>query len=71
MDQKGAALTHCDGRIEENTAAAVADSDDRFRRPGGAIGSGARGEMERREGATYRHGGSSVKAGSKWKLRGE
>jgi hypothetical protein len=25
MDQKGAALSHCDGRIEENTAAIVVD----------------------------------------------
>jgi hypothetical protein len=44
MDQKGAALTHCDGRIEENAAAAVADSGDQFRRPGGVIQRGKRGE---------------------------
>jgi hypothetical protein len=49
MDQKGAALPHCDGRIEENMAAAVAESDDRFRQPGGAIGLAARGELARRE----------------------
>jgi hypothetical protein len=44
MDQKGAALPHCDGRIEGNTVAAVVDSDDRFHRPGSAICSGARGK---------------------------
>jgi hypothetical protein len=54
MDQKVAALPHCDGRIEENTAAAVADSDDRFWRPGGAIGLGARGEKESGARAFYR-----------------
>jgi hypothetical protein len=48
MDQKGAALPYCDGRIEENTAAAVVDSDEGFRRPGGFSGSGKRGKGGRR-----------------------
>jgi hypothetical protein len=53
MDQKGAALTHCDGRIEENTAAAVVDSDDESRQPGGAIRRGSRGERQRGLRASY------------------
>jgi hypothetical protein len=71
MDQKGAALPHCDGRIEENMAAAVADSDDRFRRPGGAIGSGARGEKERRPGAFIGADTGKKRARIKEELKGE
>jgi hypothetical protein len=56
-DQEGRALPRRDGRIEENTAAAVADSEDRFRQPGNAIGSGARGELARRERGLNRHRG--------------
>jgi hypothetical protein len=38
MNQEVAALSYRDGRIEENTVAAVADSDELFRRPGGTKG---------------------------------
>jgi hypothetical protein len=42
--------------FREIWAAAIADSGEKFHQPGGAIDSGARGKMERRDGATYRHG---------------
>jgi hypothetical protein len=60
MNQKGAALSHCDGRIEENTAAAVVDSDDESRQPGGAIRRGSRGESQRGSWDTYRRGQGAV-----------
>jgi hypothetical protein len=62
MDQKGAALSHCDGRIEENMAAAVVNSDDESRQPGGAIWRGSRGERQRGSWATYRRGRGAVSA---------
>jgi hypothetical protein len=43
MDQEVAALSYRDDRIEENTVAAVADSDELFRQPGGTIYRGMKG----------------------------
>jgi hypothetical protein len=42
--------------------AVTADSGEAFRRPGGAIGRGRKGEEERRLGAIYRHRGELVTA---------
>jgi hypothetical protein len=50
MNQEVAALSYRDGRIDENTVAIVADSDELFQRPGGTICRGMKGEMERRQG---------------------
>jgi hypothetical protein len=44
-------------------------SGEKFHQPGGAIGLGARGETERREGAIYRHRGESIKAGVRANLK--
>jgi hypothetical protein len=43
---------------------------DQFRRPGGAISRGKKGEKEREAGATYRHVQVLIKAGIKSELRG-
>jgi hypothetical protein len=39
------------------------NSDELFRQPGGTVWERKEGEMERRDGATYRHGGRSNWAG--------
>jgi hypothetical protein len=42
--------------VDSVLAAGLRDSGEEFRRPGGAIGRGKRGEEERILGAIYRHG---------------
>jgi hypothetical protein len=49
--------------------AAMANTDDKFCRPGGFSGSGKGGELERRWRVIYRHGGESIKAVVRAKLR--
>jgi hypothetical protein len=68
MDQKRAAIPCCGGRIKENTVAAVADSDDEIRRPGGVFQSGRRGEIEGRSRGIYRHSSVSNQAGNRQNL---
>jgi hypothetical protein len=49
MGERGRSRAHGRRRIRADALADMADSGERFRQPGGAIGSGARGEMARRE----------------------
>jgi hypothetical protein len=49
MGERGKSRAHGRRRIRADALADMADSGERFRQPGGAIGSGARGEMARRE----------------------
>jgi hypothetical protein len=64
MDQKRAALPCCGGRIEGYTAAAVAESDDEIRRPGGVFQREKRGEIERGSRRSYRRGQASNQEGN-------
>jgi hypothetical protein len=52
-------------RISEFLPAAMANSGEKFCRPGGFSGSRKGGELERRQREIYRRGRSSVKAGNK------
>jgi hypothetical protein len=58
-------------RIFPEMLADAAETGEEFRWPGGTICRGRKGKMERREGATYRHGESSKRAGLMRDLRGE
>jgi hypothetical protein len=55
-NQAEATLTCLIDGIDSVLAVGLRDSGEEFRRPGGAIGRGKKGEEERRLGAIYRHG---------------
>jgi hypothetical protein len=64
MDQKRAALPCCGGQIKGYTTAAVAESDDEIRRPGGMFQREKRGEIERGSRGSYRRGQASNQEGN-------
>jgi hypothetical protein len=51
---KTGGVTLCYGQNRAEMMVAVVKSDERIRRPGGAVGSGTRGELERRGRPSYR-----------------
>jgi hypothetical protein len=55
MGERGRSRAHCRRRIRADALADMADSGERFCQPGGAIASGAGGEMARREWGLNRH----------------
>jgi hypothetical protein len=65
IGERGRSRAHGRRRIRADTLADMADSGERFRQPGGAIGSGARGEMARRERGLNRRRGGRIKQGIK------
>jgi hypothetical protein len=62
-------VTLCYGRNREEMTVAVANSGEQNRRPGGAIGSGTRGELERRGRGLSRRGAETKWAGNKEELK--
>jgi hypothetical protein len=60
--QKSGVGVPCSRRNRWFTVTATADSGELFQEPGGVSGTGGKGEKERGEGATYRHGRGAVSA---------
>jgi hypothetical protein len=57
--ERGGDVTLCCRRNRAGMPADTSGSDEKFRRPGGTICRGMKGEKERRHGATYRRSESS------------